>query len=284
MISGPKSLIKNENIEEIIAHRNKSLELLQQGLETLIAAGAEYYQATGDRKGLGLFSCGLRQTDWYTLDNDSHHSDRRLTELKEKFRKWIDQNTWERIINSSGIKNLMDAELESQLRRQLRDSPPEIELTTILATVEDLHSGREATFKKSVVNIFSRLCSGFKSNNPFKVGRRLIMPGAIGWNKTLNYSAKDELSDLDRILHIVQAIHYPGKVNDAAAIIQKAATDGKDSVETDFLKIKLFYGCGNLHIMIKSEILIDQINKILAEHFGATLPTEKRHHFKQPWM
>ena len=274
-----QDVVKRETLEKIIEHRNRSLALLQQGFELLREADKEFRHASLCTKSVGIFA-GLQHSDWFALESDSHLSNQRMAKLVEKCRKRIDGGTWQHIINNTRINNLMDADQACQLRKQLRETPPEVDISTATATLEQLFKNRDSTFRQSVINIFSRLSnSGYKSNGAFAVGNRMIMTGAVYHYGSLDCTARDRLSDVDRILYLMQGFSYPGKDNDAGSAVELACREARPSVDTQWLHIKIFQN-GNLHIYIKEKQLINQVNKIIAEHYGQTLPTEKRHQYK----
>lgn len=108
----------------------------------------------------------------------------------------------------------------------------------------------------------------------------MIMTGATyGWHSWLCPFARDRVSDLDRILHILQGLPYPGKENDAGAAVERACRNGEATIDTEWLHVKIFQN-GNLYIYIRDKNLINSVNRIIAEHYGETLPTQKRHQFK----
>lgn len=279
-MSSSRSIAKRESLEAIISHRNQALELVEKGFETLRLADEQYRLATLKKNSLGLFS-GFDRLGWSAFDSgsDRTNSDRRIEKLLNQCRVNLDSDTWKYIVGSTGIANLMDETQCSLLREQLRTNPPHIDLKTVTATLESLYENRYETFNRSVVNIFSRLCNHYKSNSVFSVGRRMIMTNCTYWMGQLDCSARDRLSDLDRILFMVQGLKYPGKDKDAGAEVYMACQEERSTTDSRFLHVKIFQN-GNLHIYIRDKQLINRINSIIAEHYGQTLPTAQRHHYR----
>ena len=196
-----KPIVKREKLEAIIAHRDRSLELVKQGFELLRKADQEYRLASLQTQSVGIYA-GLNHSDWLTLESDFPAE--RVSKLVEKCRMRVDQGTWQHIVNNTKINNLMDAEQSSELSKQLREKPPEVSVETAIATLEELYKGKDRTFRQSVVNIFRRLSNnGYKSNGAFAIGGRMIMTGAThgiyGW---LDHTARERMSDLDRMLFL----------------------------------------------------------------------------------
>ena len=261
-----KSVAKRDQIKTIVEQRNRALELTRQGIKLLQEADKAYRLASLDNK-LGLFS-GLRHSHWYAFSEGKRLNETYQKDLIDQATKRLDQGIWERVINCTGMTDLMDRELSAELRKQLNENPPEVTVDTLLDTLEGLYVDREKTFNRSVVNIFKRLNSrGYASNSAFSIGKRMIIEYACStFSQSLNWDAQNELSDLDRIIHIIEGKTAPGRVNDLAAIVQQALTDKKTEAESDTVKVRIFKN-GNLHLMIKKPELIDKINGIIAKHY-----------------
>lgn len=75
---------------------------------------------------------------------------------------------------------LMDAEARNQRYNSLeKDDIPAICEENILRTFKQLHQSKGEVFERGVINVFKDLSWDYKSNSPYKFGKKIIMNGLV---------------------------------------------------------------------------------------------------------
>lgn len=94
----------------------------------------------------------------------------------EKITKALDASAWRYLMHASGMRSFLDASARAQWDAKIdaHDVPP-LTADNIQATFTDLYASREELFHRGVVHIFQQLSWDYKSNSPFKFGKRLII-------------------------------------------------------------------------------------------------------------
>lgn len=183
-------------------------------------------------------------------------------------------SVWEHLLKESRLTTVMSARDIDAIRKQLQDNPPPLNEETVIGTFTELFGNRHASFRKGLYDLFASLCRGFKSNEAFKISKRVILDGAMhthgGWNHWSG--ARDQVNDLERIFLLLDG-RDPSVVrmdDRLSAILSSARRAKDDRIDTDYFDVRLFKN-GNLHIWFKRKDLVDAANKLIAEHYGPTL-------------
>lgn len=88
----------------------------------------------------------------------------------------IDVRGWSYLLSESGLRSFMDAQAREQWDRQLAEGDvPELTAANIEATFAQLYDARGDMFERGVVQCFRRLSWDYKTNQPFKFGKRIIV-------------------------------------------------------------------------------------------------------------
>lgn len=263
--SDSSELIRKGSVEEIVAHRDRALELAQQGFELLIRANEAYEKATCDN--YSMYS-GFGHSDWYSLAHDT-----RVDWLMEKLTKTVDQTTWLYLLEASGLRNLMDAETIKKFNEQVKKSPPAMTLENVKASFHSLWETRNSTFRQGLVNVFKTLLRQYKTHDAFKIGKKVILDRVLsahgGWS--FYSSGRERIADLDRIFHILDGKEPKDHRGDASSRVYTASSAKLSETETDYFTFKLYQN-GNVHMVFKRLDLVDKANQMIAQHFGEVLP------------
>ncbi len=92
----------------------------------------------------------------------------------------IERTIWHDIKHKSGMLRLIDAPARDGWYNRLeKDDIPVVSEANILSTFEQLHHNKGEVFERGVINVFKGLCWDFKSNNPCKFGKKIIVSGLV---------------------------------------------------------------------------------------------------------
>lgn len=203
--------------------------------------------------------------------------------------RWLDSGAWEHLMSKSGIKTFMDAESRARWYDDIKKAKcPPLTAENISTTFEALYGARLAMFEKGVLAIFRALSWDYKTNQPFKFGKRIVMHNFLDtyrtsgktWHSGLSHPAADRLDDLVRAFRIFEGRpeldHRDGAWHSLRPVITRSdsANGGRGVCETEFFAIRWFKN-GHAHVTFRRPDLVDRLNKILAKHYPGALAYEE---------
>lgn len=271
--TGPTGLMPRATVYELEAHRNRSIELFAATFDTLKAA----HEASWAAAPSGRFeTINLIAGSPYSR---SHHdvSDR------EKYLAWItkqiDRGVWGHVVKATNLDKLMDKAEREAFARQCEENPPPATAENVLATMERLLGDADLIFKRGIANAFSKLDRRFRSHDGFKIGSRMVLSRAFNdfgsWNHYANHA--DTLIDVERVFHILDHKPQPdrmggivGKIDEAKRNASRGLKLQQFEVEDDYYRV-VVYGNGNAHLWFKRKDLVQKVNLILADYYGAAV-------------
>ncbi|QKL53496.1 DUF4942 domain-containing protein [Ralstonia solanacearum] len=187
----------------------------------------------------------------------------------------IDAKGWNYLLNESGLRTFMDARARAQWHQQIADGEiPELTAANIEATFTELHSARGDMFERGVLECFRRLSWDYKTNQPFRFGKRIIMKSLFSYG-SLNHHGTNELDDLMRVLHVLDSKPEADHRTGVYYLISHARQQRQTEAENDYLHLRWFKN-GNGHLTFKRSDLVDKMNLILAKHYPNALASEAR--------
>lgn len=186
--------------------------------------------------------------------------------------KCIDQEGWGYLMRESGLRTFMDCKTRAEWDKAFYDKTyPPFELEAVAGTFKDLYAKRGTMFEEGVINVFKRLSWDYKTNNPFRFGKRVI----------LNYIANryhtgrnaDEVDDLIRVFHVLDGKPEPDHRRGIAGVISDARIAGQQQAETEYYKLRWFKN-NNAHMTFKRPDLVTELNRIIAKHYPGALAAQ----------
>lgn len=260
-------IICSTSIERIVTGRNAALEQI----EILIRQLADISTLTSSIGGGDAKDWGMRQYRydcWLMEDTDT---------AMEAITRSIDRDIWRKLMQRSGMQSLMDAQARDQWYNSLeKDDIPVISEENILSTFEQLHCVRNEVFERGVINVFKGLSWDYKSNNPCKFGKKIIVTGLVKydrWGFGLNWGwQRDRLADLERMLMLLDRKLVPDNRADVTCRLNDHIHENRHSTcyEDEMFTIKYFQK-GTAHITFKRSELVDKLNDIIARHYPGLL-------------
>lgn len=258
-----QELVKSVSIENMLNQRNAAIEKIRQAQMLLIEAQ--------DLTVAGHFGSLRFEFEPY---NGSHRVSYCDANAIEGIMKSIDAQGWQYLMKESGLRTFMDAKARTEWDEGIRNhNIPEFSKENITATFESLYSARGAMFERGVISVFRKLSWNFKTNEPFKFGKRIIMSYLLSSYGSLDHRSCDELDDLMRVFRVLdnklEQDHRYGMYYEISAAMRDSAI-----YENDYLQIK-WYKKGTGHVLFKRLDIIDTMNKILAKHFPNAVANDK---------
>lgn len=256
-------MVRRGSVEELCGHRNRALELYRLGFQSIAEAGRAYQTACG---GAQVYDTEfLKEIATYR-----HGVDR----LVDGARVAVDRSMWRYIIKATNLGSLMDAEERDRFERSLEKDVPECSPDNIFATVENLTRQANLIFRRGLVNAFKVLSKEHASNSGFAIGPKAIFRSGVTHDKffgfRLHHYRDEQIKDIDRCMHVLDGRPSPDYQQGLCAAMRDAMQKGETRCETDLIEAR-WHKNGTVHLLFKRDDLRAQANRLIAEHFGATL-------------
>lgn len=270
------ALVRKESIEELCGHRARALELYMQAFDLLVEAGKAVDRAsptglfqipeTGYR-GHALFDIRAGRDEWAVL-----------------MRKAVDRSVWTHLAKMTQLERLMDRQAHDEFRKQLDADPPEATPENCFATIQTFLGQADDIFKRGIANVFSALDRRFRSHDGFKVGLRIVLTGASPeWSSLTCGHHSETLRDVERTFCVLDGKRNPEwadsfirRASDATRNVPKPAV-----FEDEYFRIRVFKN-GNAHLYFLRDDLVEEVNRLLSEYYGAALGDARQRETHEP--
>lgn len=261
------ALIARASIYEIEASRNRAIDLFAQAWDLV----DEAHKAARAAAPSGTFSLPT------LAPSDNRHTRGRVDVL-DSATKTLDRSIWSHLILATGLDTLMDKAERDAFRDQCEKDPPPATADNCFATMERLMGDRDLIFKRGIANAFSKLDRRFRSHDGFKVGARMVLSHVFGlegwWN---HHQRHDEtLLDVERAFALLDGQTPPERDGGIIGAIKLAKADlapfkaASFTAESPYFRVNVFKN-GNAHIWFERPDLVDKVNLLLADYYGAAL-------------
>jgi predicted RNA methylase len=175
----------------------------------------------------------------------------------------------------------MDKSAKDGLRQQLLREPPEVTVGNVLATLEQFLSDAGMIFRRGLATVFSELDRRFRSHDGWKIGSRVILDHAFNEFGTWSYyrNQRDALQDIERVFHVLDEKAMPPSYMGIVGAIESSregswGSPRQSEASSDYFTARCFKN-GNLHLWFKRDDLLEQVNRLLGEYYGAPIPEDR---------
>ena len=263
-------LITSLNIPQLVATREmikEKLINLQQHMQEVDA----FIRSAG-------INCSLKTV----LDTDYRPSGFRgykefflNTESFEHGIKAIDEKAWRFLFEKSGAYGMMSRDRRNQWCTILSNwGFPELSVEAVKGTFSELYDNRQAMREEGIIKLFRSLSWNYKSNLPFKFGKKLVLTAVTSMRQYSSYSKRtDQLDDLIRMFCWFDAKPEPEYSQGFSQIMLNHLTKQEYEYDMEYFKVKLFKN-GNAHIIFKNPELVASLNDVIVKHFPGALAAE----------
>lgn len=265
--------------DEILNRVKAAAEKIQEGHTEASAAfdllGEALAGTINGRRG----SHYTRRTDRRN-EEDFHHLMAKFdpTRALTLTREHVDATLWEYLMEATGYKDLMDTKARVDFDAQLASNEvPVFEEGNVEATVDGLRQNALPTFLEGIARTFQQLDKRFKSHDAFQFHHRVIIPYALenygGLSSYhIRYGRFDYVQDIQRTFRILDG--EDATTTDLVSSVQAALSSRPELpvvVESSYFRVRCFKN-GNIHLWFTRKDLLVEVNKLLAEYYGAALP------------
>jgi hypothetical protein len=286
-VEAVRDLVPSVSIETLLERR----DALVQRLRAMVALLGEMKQlsqiAFGSDDGVPSLQC--QYTHSYL---DSHGVEAMIVR--------VDAVAWQYLMDESGLRTFMNAEARNKWDKTLHeahasgrwtreeDKMPPLTLENIRATFEGLYAQRGDMFEDGVVSVFKALSWDYQTNNPYKLGRRIILEHVLDtWNNGgkryttgPSHTGSGRLDDLLRVMMVLDGKPEVDHRQGAYHVLGESFgySKSKTGVAIDLhgmLTIKCFKN-GNGHITFLRPDLVDKLNEIIERRHPGALPPKHK--------
>ena len=280
----PTSIVPRATVRDMVRRRQKALDgfaayytALSGAADASTVAFTAFHEI--DQRG---------RTDRYSIhrEKEEKHFLNGLNitspaDFTETARKMVDRRVWAVLIEITDLERLMDKKAKDDLQRNLDgDDVPEATEENIFATLQTFAADADTIFKRGIANCFSALDRRFRSHDGWKIGSRVILSYAFNewghWNYHRNH--RDTLHDIDRTFAVLDGKEGPHMINGIVAAVDQSRRHGwqarQSECESEYFTVRAFKN-GNAHVWFKRDDLVEKVNKLLGEYYGAAIPEER---------
>lgn len=274
-------IIPRATIEQIVKHRDAALALYEIAFEKMMAAALA--EQTANLEGQRAHG----ETNSFNAGERSKEKEPRIISLSlptldaymATRKHSLDVEVWAHIIELSQLKTLMDKTAKDQMRQALGETPPEVTIDNIRATLKDWILNADLVFRRGISVCFSNLDRRFKSHDGWKIGSRVILTYAFDGNGAWNYhrNHEDTITDIERVFLMLdgkKVLEYGNLVDQMRNARRFGSGPRQTEFENDYFLLRA-YKNGNCHIWFKRDDLLDRVNQLLGEYYGAPIPEER---------
>lgn len=197
---------------------------------------------------------------------------------ENQIRRELDRRMWSRAFDLTGFKQLMDARAIKEFEDSMERNVPEFTEGTIRSTFLELYQTAGEMFRRGVFNVFRHLSDDYRTNQKeqFRIGRKIITymvtPAHRGGLEIRHGQSSDRLNDIDRVFKTLD--EKPFTPRSLEAEMNVALKQG-EVFENEYYRAKGFRN-GNMHLEFKRLDLLDKVNELIAEHYGANILPDAR--------
>jgi SAM-dependent methyltransferase len=256
----PYDLIRRDSINELCGQRDAALKMFGEMWDQYDAVCKAVRRAAPS----GHFTIPeeYRGSPWVRIpDRDKFLNGMRVS---------VDRAVWPHLMSVGQFETLMGHTERQKLRNDLwNEDPPEATPENCWVTFERLMADSGAIFRSGVAVAFANLDRRFRSHDGFKIGSRIVLT-YFASDGRVNYSgrAEETMRDVERTFRTLDGERMEGIVGKANSAM--GYRNPTCNVEDDYFRLKVFKN-GNAHLWFKRDDLVERVNKLLAEHYGAVL-------------
>lgn len=276
------AVIPRATVREMVKRRGVALAAFAKVHSAMEAASAAFDEASTAHRAIDQRA---REDSYMNLTQaEERHFLKRLdvpkiADFTETARKVVDRRMWAVLIELTELERLMDKQAKDALRQDLMDNVPEATEQNIFATLQTFAADADMIFRRGIANCFTALDRRFRSHDGWEFGSRVILDRALSDYGSWNYhgNQRDTLHDIERTFGVLDGRPLGAMYGGIGAIIQhERGHRGVHQSEHDseYFKVRC-YKNGNAHVWFKRDDLLEKVNKLLGEYYGAPIPEER---------
>lgn len=259
-------VIPSVAIDQILSARQQGLEIYRQAVGLLNEAKTLLNSAAGG-SAYGFTTVLSEAVRWGEVSDNSQRLERE-----------VDAKIWDRLMNETGMYTFMSSSQRNEWDKQRHsEKMPAVTLDTVLATFEHLHSNKQATFEQGVIDVFRSLSWDYKTNNPCRLGKKIIldyMLDGLKYNQpSVSLRGRERIDDLAKVCAVLDKGTIPDHRIGVGANFSEwfSEADWSALFTCDYFTLRVFKK-GSCHLVFSRSDLVDQLNDIVSRRYPNMLP------------
>lgn len=277
---GMNAVVARETVEQIVVRRNRALTLFGAARDRLQEAYEALSEAYATVPGHMVSNAYNRDAEQRAAALLAPIKVPSVQDFQAAARFQVDRSAWSHLIGMTDLERLMDKSAKDELRQQLLTEPEEITIDNVYATLEQFMCDSGTIFRRGLANAFSNLDRRFRSHDGWKIGSRVILNHALneyGW-WSHHSNKRDTLQDIERAFFVLDGKTPPSDYAGIVGAVEKSREGNhgarQSEAQTDYFTARCWKN-GNLHVWFKRDDLLDRVNRLLGEYYGAPIPEER---------
>jgi hypothetical protein len=277
----PSDIVPRATVRDMVRRRDKAIDLYGRAFLALAAADKALTEAGIAYKAIDLTVETENAYTYSTKDEDRHFIGSLRVPSRDDYaataRKIVDRKAWATVVRMTDLEKLMDKQAKDQLRQQLQEQVPEVTEENVWATLQQFAADADTIFKRGIANTFTKLDRRFRTHDGWKIGSRVILSYCFDEWGSFSYRSniRDTLHDIDRTFQVLDGKAGPAMINGIVAVIEQGRRSGhsrrQSEHDSEYFKIRC-YKNGNAHVWFKRDDLVEKVNRLLGEYYGAPIP------------
>lgn len=262
-------MVPSVEIERIIALRNEGIRQYLEGIQ-LLRDARKMMQGAGSCQYLYDFERAVEGA-LRVSESATHNAGAAIARV-------IDGKIWDSLMSQTGMYTLMSAKQRDEWDKQLSGKDmPAVTLDNVLATFRELNAGKAGTFTQGIIDVFKQLSWDYKTNNPCKFGKRIVISSLLcvrRYGVSFSCESHAKIDDLARPFYVLEGRNVPDyRVSDGARLDEFFSANGFNGeiFEGDYFTVRYFKK-GSAHITFKRPELVEQLNDLVASQYPGMLP------------
>lgn len=278
------AIVPRATVRDMVKRRQVALDQFDRAYIDLSAASTTLADASIALNAIGFKNGENSSYLHLTKEEDRDFMSKLALPKREDFlavaRKVVDRRVWATLIEITELERIMDKQAKDQLRQSLMDDVPEATEDNIFATIATFATDADTIWKRGIANCFSKLDRRFRSHDGWKIGSRVVLTWVFdSWGGWSGRNHRDTLHDIDRTFHVLDGGTTPELYGGIVTAIEESRRGGgfgqRQSVcESEYFRVRGFKN-GNAHVWFKRDDLVEKVNKLLGEWYGAAIPEER---------
>ena len=264
-----QGMIPSVSVDRILAHRQAGMTALENAMQLLSEAKAQFSAAGCSHAG-GMSFPRLMENALYHCGDKSRWQKIILRD--------VDREIWQKLMHDSGMLTLMNTDQIDAWNKSLySDDMPEATLENVLASFRQLHASSASMFEQGIVSLFEKLSWDYKTNNVRKFGKKIIINTLVDvtrWGVSAHQRGITHLDDLNKAFCWLDNKPVPDFRDGAGCrfrdFVHTHQLNGEDFTSAYFSL--RYFKKGSGHITFQRMDLVEKMNDILASHYPDALP------------
>lgn len=201
--------------------------------------------------------------------------------LESEYNVFIDGlkgKAWKKIFGMTNMNNLTTKKVSEEFTKVCKENKKmAFSEANILNLLESLMLNQEYIIRECILEVFDLMtkydkkntteAEGWKTNDAWKINKRVIIPYVLNEYTGINYERRQELEDIDRAMGFLEGKKYDDIPNKLIKEIENHLKNTKsnqnvkfsDEFETTYFKVRTYLK-GTIHITFKDKDLLERFN------------------------